>query len=928
MRYLTLIAALAVLAIAAGAVTAQMIDDFEGGDLAAWNIEAPWYTALSVVSPGADGSVNALSIQEITGSQGGHSANALAHRNFTAPQNWTAYQALEMDARISAGEWNGYSIRLYNDNTSILLKGIHSSSATSDFRTIRFDISQVARDQITEIIIYVNKTGQDAGQAIIIDNLKLSATPVSIDPVRVLENFSSGDVSRWLDPVAPPYQSLVGIVSGNSPSDSSAPAQAISAQLDGASNSALFRWRPIQTMDWTDYKTLEFDAKLPAGGTVTDGFSVRVYNAAAPVRLRKFVPSSGYVTCQVDISQVERDQVNEVLFYLNRLSAYDPAAGRPVTLAVDNIRLTTASLPPSPDVVVLDDFDAGGPDAWNYMYQTFIFPEGTDYVSAPASLNIGLFGTSTSAYAVRDLTFGGIATQDWEDYRSLMFEGRVLKGDPTKPNYPVGFSTNVVNGGFFNTSGNRTSGPGGGNLWYYPTGYDQWETYALDLSPLDVEQVNWLFWYVNRCARSDFDQNTATGQIVRIDNLRISKEPAPPIVVDSPDVDDFEDGDITDWYYKSLHSGLEGVTTELVQGGSDSQYAVSIKFNNPPGSSSAYGRKTLHAKWDGYKTLIFDAKAADCVTSQGFVVRLRNFTGSYQPEHPFSPGPDWKTFKIDISKDSRNEVIGLLFYVNRPTGYGLSQNGNQKVFIDNIRLSTEQLPTEFADVGAVKQAEDGSAVTLTGKVCAGFFANAVPDPASPTTMRSGFFIVEPDRSAGIPVMLGSSVLLTDVPAGSIVDVKGTLTTGVGTRFIIASEVTITGSGGTVPDPLFFTNVNCGSPDRGFDMGVPGFSGIDTTGMLGVVAGKILAVGTDLLGRKFMYIDDGSNVEADNGAVGLKVFDWSGTFATTANIGKFVRVTGFVVNDAEVDPGTQQPTFRPVRAFWPKKELATPIQFVN
>ena len=283
-----------VVCLASGAA-AQIIDDFESGSLAAWNIEAPYYTSLNLVSPGAGGSNYALAIQEIAGAQGGHSANALAHRNFTAASDWSGYVTLQMDVAISSGEWNGYSIRVYNDNASVLLRGIHSDSSVSGFRTVSFDISGIPRDQITEIVIYVNKTRQDAGQILTIDNIRLSNTPVTSDPVRVLEDFSSADLSRWTSPNSPPYQVSVATTADDSPNDASAPALALSAVLAGNSSNALVRWRPVQTMDWYDYKTLEFDVKLPVG-TVTDGFSIRLYNAAAPVRIKKFVPSAGYVT--------------------------------------------------------------------------------------------------------------------------------------------------------------------------------------------------------------------------------------------------------------------------------------------------------------------------------------------------------------------------------------------------------------------------------------------------------------------------------------------------------------------------------------------------------------------------------------------------------------------------------------------------------
>ncbi len=906
-----------------------MIDDFESGDLTAWFIEAPYYTTLSLSSPGAGGSVHALSIQETAGSQGAHSANALAHRVFTVPADWSAYTTLQFDAKISGGEWNGYSIRVYNDNRSVLLREIHSDSSISGFRNISFDISGIQRDRITEIVIYVNKTRQDAGQILTIDNIRLSNEPVTTEPVRVLTDFSSGDLTRWSAPVSPPYQTTITTTTDDSPNDGSTPAMALSVKLSGTSNNALVRWRPVQTMDWYDYKTLEFDVKL-AVGTTTDGFSIRLYNAGTSVRLKKFVPGSSYVTCQVDISAMERDQVNEILFYVNRIGAYDPST-KPMRLYIDYIRLTKTALPPSPDVVWLDTFDTGTYSPWwDWMYNTSLSINWLDFISAPASLDIKLTGTSLSAYTRRSWIVGGGQTQDWEDYNSLIFEAKVLKGNPAKPNYPIGFSANVV------------SGPAGGNIWFYPSAYDNWETIAVDLTPYDVDQVSWLRFYVNRCGRNDYDPATAAGQILRIDNLRLSKEPAPPTVVDNPNVDDFEDGNIDDWYYRSTHeypsgSGvyMEGVATELTTDAAGGAYALKITCLTPPGSSSAYARKTLHADWSKYKTLVFDAKVEDSSTSYGFGVRIRSFNG-YAQTHEFCPTDQWQTFKIDISQDkvgtadARAEVIGLLFYVNGPGMYGVPQSGSQKLYIDNIRLTTETLQTSFSTIGEAKEVEDGRAVTLSGKVCTGYFPNAFPDKNDPSTLRPVFFLEEPDRSAAIPVVISKGLSSpTDVPEGSKVNVTGIITSGYGTRYLYATAITIIESGVDIPKPIGLTHKACGGGRRGLDDGVAGFCGRETNGMYGTVCGRVLAVGSDIYGNAWMYIDDGSRVEADNGAIGLKVYDyWYGYYANEANVGKFVVVTGFVMTGAEIDPYTQKPTGRAVRVFWPKMELSEPIRFLE
>ncbi len=942
-----LILALAIAGLPSAAGAQMTIDDFESGTTSGWRVQDLPYAAISLVSPGAGGSGKAIAIQEIAGSLGGHSAYAYASREFSPAGNWSGYTTLEMDAAISAGEWNGYSIRVYNNNKSVWVHGLQSDSAIPGFRTLKFDVSGIVRDQITSFLIYVNRTSQNAEQTLTLDNIRLTNNPVTIDPVRVIENFASGDISAWTPGgTSPNFHCSLTSVSENAPGDTSTPARAIAATLIGKSNSSLFRWRPTKTMDWTDYKTLEFEAKL-AEGTATDGFSVRIYNALLPARIKKFVPgAAGYATWQVDVSGIERDQINEVIFYLNRTLAYDTTASpaRNCMLRIDNLRLTQNTVPAGPNVVYVQDFDPGLFDEWNWSH--YVYPSlNSDAVTAPWALDLMLTSaSSTSAYSRETLVFNDTPTQDWEDYNSLMFEVKVVPG-PNQPNYPVGFSVNVVNGGTFQT-GSGTAGPGGGNLWFYPSGYDVWETFTLDLKApgvmSDVDQVSALRWYVNRCNRGDYSIMTGTGQILRLDNIRVSKEPAPKYDVSNPNVDDFEDGDIADWYYVSQHTNpdtgdvLPGVSRELTSDAASGGKALVITCLTPPGSSSAYTRKTLHADWRGYKTLEFDAKVADSRTSQGFSVLLRHLSGYAANRHEFYPTNEWQTFRVDISKDkvgttatdARAEVIGLLFYVNQITGWGSEQGGAQKLYLDNIRLTNDDpITTSFTAVGGVKSADTGTIVTLTGAVSTGSFQNKAPDKNAPATLRAVFFVEDLDRSSAIPVVIGGAVTgVTDVPSGSKVDITGILTAGPGLRYIYATSISTPVPGFAIPDPVVLLNKNTGAEAIGIDQPIPGFAGADTTGMLAEVTGKILAVGTDAIGRTYMYIDDGSAVVADNGAMGLKVYDWTATTAVAGNVGKHVRVTGFVMTESELNGTTS--TWKPYRTFWPKADLPNPIILVN
>jgi len=926
---------------------ALVIDDFESGDKSAWETEAPYYAALSIASPGAGGSGNALGIQEITGSAGGHSVNALAHRHFATPANWTGFTTIEFDASISAGDWNGYSILVYNDNKAALLRGIHSYSASSEFRRIKYDISQIQRDKITEIVIYVNRTRQDAGQVLYLDNIQVTNNPVVGPPSEVLiadmetlgndiNNWTNYDADLTPNGKSATYQTTTSIVAdgGNN---------VASLKLTGTSASAYAQYVLPSTFDFSDFVTLQFDVKLAAGSNL-NGFSVRGYNQGCVTRnlrsyqgvgaqARKFTPgSNGYVRCEVDISGMTRDQFSSVMFYVNRTGQ-----GKDQTIYIDNIKVTLVPVTPSPDQIWLDTFDpADGFPAdiarWDAAYNVTNSLSDTDFVSAPYALNIKLnSSTSTSPYARRSWIVSGLQTYDVCDYRSLIFDAKTVQNDSTPlTTTPMGFSANLVNGVTGTGADGLTSGDY--QLPFHPVSYNSdWTTYMLDITGLDLDQLKWLRFYVNRCGTNGGATDT-TGQILRLDNIRVSKEPAPP--VDYSNVDDFEDGDINDWFYVSQHDGLPGVRCELTNDAAGGNYAVKITNLTPPGSSSAYSRKTMHAKWLNYPTLEFDAKVANSATSSGFSVVLRNL-GGLGPAHTFCPTNEWKTFRIDISQDRygttptdvRQEIIGILFYVNGLGMYGASQNGAQELYLDNIRLSRTPVDTVFDTIGDVRSVDDGSGVTLDGKVCTGFFASAMPDRYNWSTTRHLLFIEEADRSAAMPVVLGYDTA-PEVPAGARVRVTGTVHTDLGIRYIYASGITVQAYDQPQPDPVGLTNKACGSGARGLDAGVPGFAGQSTNGMLATIWGKVTGVGgPDGSFRSWCYIDDGSAVEGDNGAVGVRVYSYGGAPAGEDDIGKYACAVGFVMNEPERDPNTLVPTGKVVRGLWLKPDVVEAFRFI-
>jgi len=897
-----------------------VLDNFDSGDLSAWNTATPYYVTLGLVSPGNGGSGSALAITETAGAA--HSISAYAHRAVSTGQNWTAYKTLKIDAKISAGYWNGYSVRLANGTGAaevITFRGLHSTAAPETWVTFSLDISTAQRDQITGINIYPNRTVQNLAQTIAIDNIVLSTTPVTAPPDTMdYVDPNDYDLDRWKDP-----NSHVYVTTASTTAEPGAMTIATSA----SNTSAYGHCTPVLTQDWNDYVTLQFDAKLPADKN-TIGYSVKIYrqgnpqsvttnppndyDPGDPVKTKRFVPGSGsYATCYVDISGLERDQISSLMFYLN-LRGLNTELG--THLNIDNIKLTKVPAPVTgPDVLTLESFETyaksadmyGAGKPWDAGYgngldaATWPMLITTDMTLGLASMETKLSliipappalpYPSASAYVKRQYNLPGAPPSlypDLSSFNSIMFDVKVIKN--TSPmTVPMGFSCNIVDAG-------------GTNLMFpfEPTAYDTWQTISLDISGNAFEYLSFIRFYDNRCGVGDI------GQIFRIDNVRVSREPAPPVPPVSPIVDDFQGADNTSWFYADSVTG--SVVADPTTGSNV------LKIVNTGTNSAAYLRKTFHSNWSGFKTLSFDARMANSNTNQGFGVLLRKFD-SNNAAHQFMPTSEWKTYSIDISAESITEMMGLRFYVNRAGLSGTSQSASQELYIDNIRLSTTAV--QYNTIADAKNQSDGTTLTLTGKITMGKFPGIAPDPyLTGNPLRDVFFIEESDRSCALPVMIGPAAGAANVDMRSKVNVTGIMSSGRGSRFLYATSITnVDNTGVVVPQPVVLTNRNVGATDRWLAAGVPGFSGLDTTGMYAVVYGKILAIGTDSLGL-YMYIDDGGRVVADNGATGLKVYDWYYTVAISENIGKYVRSVGFAMNLPELDT-TGVPTGKIFRGFW-------------
>lgn len=900
---------------------AQTIDNFNDGNIDAWNVTAPYYTTLTVVSPGSGGTGKALAITETSGSA--HSQSALAHRVFSSPQDWSAYPTLQLDAKINSGaDWDGFSIKIYNNGKPVVVRGIHGDSTNPDFQTFKFDISSLDRSQITEIVIYVNRTLQNAGQTLTIDNIMLSATPVSIDDSLILNDFTSFDVSRWQDPLSHVYNT-----SAAAATESDDHGGVVEITRTGTSTSAYAHWTLTKTDDWTDYNTLQFDVKAP-GVTKTDGYSFAIYNQGTifgvtdnananwgtRVKIKKFIPGiTDYAVIQIDISDIERDQVSSLLWYVNRMGTNN------TTLRMDNFKLLRSKIAPSPDEVLIDNFDSYADNTalatiWNSAYNCTLGLNTTDFLSVPNSFDITLSGTSSSSYTKYDWTVNNGVTQDWEDYKTLRFDAQIIKSSPTLDSYPVGFSANIVNG------------VGGGNVWFYPTrfstGDGDWITTSIDISSvLDREQVKWLRIYTNRCHRDD------VGQIVRIDNIRLTKETTTPPVYNNPNVDDFEDSDISDWYYKYK------VTNQIVTDPTTNSSVLKIT-NTQNDGTSAYTKKMLEQDWSSYKTLQFDARVANSSTSQGFACSPYTFAGGQASKRYFYPTNQWKTYYVDISDIGTNlsEVTGLFFYVNTS-----GQNGSQELYIDNIKLSKDPASGTFDTIGAAKQMADGYTVTFNSKIVTAAYDQAMPDPNGNLVLKTVLFLEESDSSSnigysGITVLQGANEEnSTYVQAGDEIKITGKLATLYGIRYIDAINIDILSQYNDIPKPVALANKALTAGTVGMDSIMPNSSGLDNTGMLVMISGRVVAAGTP---NKYnfkpcIYIDDGSNVTADNGAVGVKVYDFGYSLGDPSYwVGKYVICKGYTIADPEFDSTSGNPTGKAVRAIWLDLNDYTPIREIQ
>ena len=166
-------------------------------------------------------------------------------------------------------------------------------------------------------------------------------------------------------------------------------------------------------------------------------------------------------------------------------------------------------------------------------------------------------------------------------------------------------------------------------------------------------------------------------------------------------------------------------------------------------------------------------------------------------------------------------------------------------------------------VGAARGSADGTPVSLTQGIVTAVFPGE-------------FYVESPDRSAGIKVVSVVSVQEQDK-----VYVAGFVSSDSTERIVADASVTVTGSG-TI-EPLFLTNSALGGSGDSVVPGASGAVGLNNVGLLIRTSGRIILVGTD-----YIYIDDGSKVDAASGQIGVKV---SVSAPHTFQVASYALVTG-------------------------------------
>jgi hypothetical protein len=201
--------------------------------------------------------------------------------------------------------------------------------------------------------------------------------------------------------------------------------------------------------------------------------------------------------------------------------------------------------------------------------------------------------------------------------------------------------------------------------------------------------------------------------------------------------------------------------------------------------------------------------------------------------------------------------------------------------------SLTQMPDPPSTVGETKsKVGDGWPANLTGKVVTASW----PD-------EKRFYIEEADRSGGILV---NSPDTASVPAiGKLANVTGTMATANNGDRMINATLVSSGTNGTMPKTVGMNNTAVGGTNSGLICSVWGrVLANPYTGSAAIEPGTdATKPGYDPYGRMWMYVDDGSNADAD--------YDlwWDDTLSQWINLGRFKGVkVYFRMGDYTPTPG--------------------------
>ena len=219
------------------------------------------------------------------------------------------------------------------------------------------------------------------------------------------------------------------------------------------------------------------------------------------------------------------------------------------------------------------------------------------------------------------------------------------------------------------------------------------------------------------------------------------------------------------------------------------------------------------------------------------------------------------------------------------------------------------------DIDTAKKADEWTAVKVLNAIVTTAFYNV-------GGTQIGFAIEEPDRSSGIRVISGSSIL-----PGDNVNIEGTAVTMDGERVIAASSVTVNSSGNETPAPFAIDNKDTGGDAYGAQAAVVDNAtsdpikmskGVNNIGLLMTIRGK---VGTYYCGDSYFYVDDGYGIHNEDydfetglkdgsGRIGIRcrpAYTGNGIFGARPAAGKYVEVTG-VMGETKING-------RNARYFW-------------